>query len=336
MVRRFRQWLTAQKYIPSTVKKYGAVCEGFCSFIGNKPMREVIPIEVSDYISSNVRKEWGDSVVNNRLGALRTFFDFLYMGGVVNTVPPRFIRPRTLNRTLPVVPTPDQVERLLERTTNLRDRALLEFLYASGCRQSEALLLRFGNLDLDQRTALVSGKRKDRIVYFGAQAKTALRRYLGGRKSGYVFAIEYRQQRGHVHVTTRRLTGYYATYETGKRVKHIKHLGAVGKMSKATAERKFERFLRESVIARPVPERPLCNHTAWKILTAAARRIGLRFLPGGMLRHCFATHLCQNGADLSTIQALLGHSCLSSTQIYLRLSDPHVAAQYKRLHPRGA
>ena len=336
MVRRFRQWLTAQKYIPSTVKKYGAVCEGFCSFLGNKPMREVVPIDVSDYISSNVRKEWGDSVVNNRLGTLRTFFDFLYMGGVVNTVPPRFIRPRRRSTKLPAVLNPDQIEELLERTTNLRDRALLEFLYASGCRQSEALLLRFGNIDLDQRTALVSGKRKERIVYFGAQAETALRRYLGSRKSGYVFATEYRQQRGHVHTTRRQLLGYYATYETGKRVKQIKHLGAVGKMSLATAKRKLDKFLRESVVTRPVPDRPLCNHTAWKILTTAARRVGLRFLPAGMLRHSFTTHLCQNGADLSTIQALLGHSCLSSTQIYVRLSDPHVAAQYKRLHPRGA
>jgi site-specific recombinase XerD len=336
MVRRFRQWLTAQKYVASTVKKYCTLCEGFCSFLGNKAMREVVPMDVSDYITSNVRKEWGDSVVNNRLGALRTFFDFLYMGGVVNTVPPRFIRPRRRPLKLPTVLTPDQVEQLLERTTNLRDRALLEFLYASGCRQSEALLLQFGNMDLDQRTALVSGKRKERIVYFGPQAETALRRYLGGRKSGYVFAVEYRQQHGHVHATRRRLLGYYATYETGKRVKHIKYLGAAGQMSMATAKKKFELFLRGSVIKRPVPDRPLCNHTAWKILTEAARRIGLRFLPGGMLRHSFATHLCQNGADMSTIQALLGHSCLSSTQVYLRLSDPHVAEQYKRLHPRGA
>jgi site-specific recombinase XerD len=336
MVRRFRQWLTAQRYIPSTVKKYGMVCEGFCSFLGDKPMREVTPMDVSDFITSNVKKEWGESVVNNRLGTLRTFFDFLYMGGVVNTVPPRFIRPRRRAMKLPTVLTPDQVEQLLERTTNLRERAFLEFLYASGCRQSEALLLRLGNIDLDQRTALVSGKRKERIVYFGAQAETALRRYIGRRKSGYVFTIEYRQQRGHVHVTSRKLLGYYATYETGKRVKQIKYLGAVGRTSMATAKRKFENFLRRSVVQRPVPDRPLCNHTAWKILTEAARRIGLCFVPGGMLRHSFATHLCQNGADMSTLQALLGHSCLSSTQVYLRLSDPHVAEQYKRLHPRGA
>ena len=88
MVRRFRQWLTAQKYIPSTVEKYCGLCKGFCLFIGNKPMRQVIPLDVSDFITLDLRDKWADSVVNSRLAALRTFFDFLYMGGVVNTVPP--------------------------------------------------------------------------------------------------------------------------------------------------------------------------------------------------------------------------------------------------------
>jgi site-specific recombinase XerD len=88
--------------------------------IGGVPIDgEVTPMDVSDFITSNIKKEWGESVVNNRLGTLRTFFDFLYMGGVVNTVPPRFIRPRRRAKNLPTVLTSDQVEQFLERTTNL-------------------------------------------------------------------------------------------------------------------------------------------------------------------------------------------------------------------------
>jgi len=336
MVRRFRQWLTAQKYIPSTVEKYCGLCKGFCTFIGNKPMREVIPLDISDFITSNLRKTWGDSVVNSRLAALRTFFDFLYMGGVVNTVPPRFIRPRRVTRKLPKVLTTKQVQRLLERTTKPRDRAFLEFLYATGCRQIEALSLRVEDVDLNKRRARVCGKRKERVVYFGAPAKTALRKYLGSRKDGYLFRVEYRQQVGHLHPTTRTWVGHYSTYETGKRLQHFKYLGVLDKTSASTANARFKRFLKGVDLVRPAPDKRLCNHTAWKILTAAARRIGLRFLPARVLRSSFATHLCENGADLSTVQSLLGHSCLSSTQIYLRLSNTRIAKQFRLMHPRGA
>jgi len=336
MVGRFRQWLTAQKYLSSTVDKYYQTCEDFCAFIERKSLREVIPLDVSDFISSRVRPSWTDTVVNSRLAALRTFFDFLYMGGVVNAVPPRFIHPRRVTSKLPIVLTTTQVRRLLERTHKPRDRAFLEFLYATGCRQREALALRVGNVDLKRRTARVMGRRKERIVHFGSAAEMALRKYLGNRRRGFLFQIEYRQQRGHVNRTTGTWTGQYSTYESGSRVRHFRYLGMFHSTSAATAKARFAKHLRHIDLARPVPDKPLCPHTAWKILTAAAHRIGLSFLPARLLRHSFATHLCENGADLTTVQALLGHSCLSSTQIYLRLSSKRIAQQFRRFHPRGA
>lgn len=335
MVRRFQQWLTAQKYIPNTVQKYCGLCKGFCSFIGNKSLRGVIPLDVSDFITSNLRHEWSDTVVNSRLAALRTFFDFLYMGGVVNSVPPRFIRPRKVTAKIPQVLTTAQVQMLLEKTTKLRDRAFLEFLYATGCRQSEALTLRLKDVDLDRRTARVLGKRKERIVYFGSEAKKSLRQYLGKRKDGYLFRIEYRQQLGHIHATNDSWSGHYATYETGKRVQHFRHLGSLATTSASTAKARFAKLLKGVDLSRPVPDKPLCTQTAWKILTAAAGRIGRPFLPARTLRHSFATHLCENGADLSTIQVLLGHSSLTSTQIYLHLANERIAQQFRQLHPRG-
>lgn len=336
MVRRFERWLTAQKYIPSTVQKYCGLCKGFCSFLGTKSLREAIPLDVSDFITSNLRADWSDSVVNSRLAALRTFYDFLYMGGVVNNVPPRFIRPRRAMNKLPRVLTRSQVRKLMEKTKNLRDRAFLEFLYATGCRQVEALALRVEDVDLNTRRARVMGKRKERIVYFGSEAEQALHRYLGGRCSGYLFRVKYRQQRGHVHATTRTWTGHYSTYETGQRQQHFQYLGVLNKTSPATAKARFDRFLRGVNLERPVPDKPMCNHTAWKILTAAARRIGLPFLPARWLRHSFATHLLESGADLTAIQMLLGHNCLSSTQVYIRLSNNRIEEQFRRLHPRGA
>lgn len=336
MLSRFQQWLTAQKYLSTTVQSYCGVCRRFCSFIGEMPLREVSPLDVSEFVSSKIEPGWSDGVVQGRLGALRTFFDFLYMGGVVNAVPPRFIRPRRVTKKLPRVLTVAQVKELLERTTSLRDRAFLEFLYATGCRQKEAMNLRVGDVDLGRRMARVLGKRRERMVYFGSEAEKALRRYLGDRKEGYLFRVEYRKQTGHLHATGATWVGQYSTYERGTRHRHFRYLGMLHAISEATARARFERFLRGVSLERPVPDRPMCNNTVWKIMTKAARRIGLRFLPPRMLRHSFATHLFESGADLTAIQTLLGHSSLNSTQIYLKLSNPRVEKQFRQLHPRGA
>lgn len=337
MVTRFRAWLIAQNYLASTVAKYCNLCEGFCVFIGTKPMAEVVPLDISDFVTADLpTKHWGDGLVNGRLAALRSFFDFLYMGGVVNSVPPRFIRPRKIPKKLPRVLTQAQVRHMLTRTAKARDRAMLEVLYATGCRLIEILPLRIGDVDFKRRTIRVRGKRKERIVYFGSPAAKALRRYLGRRKVGYLFQVEYRQQQGHIHPTTRTWVGHYSTYETGTRTMHFKYLGVLSKTTHATAKARFKRFLGSVDLTRPIPDRPLCKDTAWKILTAAGRRIGLTLLPARMLRHSCATHLWQNGADIRTIQELLGHSCLSSTQIYVRLHNSEVARKFRSLHPRGA
>jgi integrase len=163
----------------------------------------------------------------------------------------------------------------------------------------------------------------------------ALRRYIGERKEGFIFQVEYRRQKGHVHLTTTTWIGHYSLYRDGVRIKKCKYLGPP-KMTPAQARLTLRRHLQGVDLTRPVPDHPLCQHTAWKILTAAARRVGLRFLPARMLRHSFATHMWENGADLRVIQELLGHSSLTSTQIYVQVSNKSVLDTYKRLHPRGA
>jgi integrase/recombinase XerD len=335
MLKRFQQWLVAQRYVPSTVQKYVGISRRFCSFLGGKSLRDVSPLDVSDFITSNIGRGWSDGVVQGRLGPLKSFFDFLYMGGVVNAVPPRFIRPRRVTKKLPKVLTVSQVRRLLEKTTSLRDRAFLEFLYATGCRQREAMNLRVSDVDLTRRRAKVLGKRVERVVYFGTEAAQALRRYLGGRRDGYLFRVEYRKQRGHLHAATTTWVAHYSTYEGGVRHKRFRYLGMLHSISESMARMRMERLLSGVSLERPVPDRPMCNATVWKITTAAARRIGLRFLPPRMLRHSFATHLYERGADLTTIQRLLGHSSLSSTQIYLKLSNSRIEEQFRQLHPRG-
>jgi integrase/recombinase XerD len=292
-------------------------------------------MDISDFITGNLPVRWTDALLNDRLACLRSFFDFLYLGGAVDSVPPRFLHPRKVVRALPRVFTQTQIRAMLTKTRKPRDRALLELLYGTGCRLREVRNLRVEDIDFESRKILVKGKRKERMVYFGSPAEMALRRYIGERRSGFVFRVEYRPQKGHVHPTTRTWVGHYALYRDGMRIKKCKYLGPL-KITPAQALLRLKKHLQGLNLTRPIPDRPLCQHTAWKILTAAAHRIGLRFLPARMLRHSFATHLWENGADLRIIQELLGHSTLTSTQIYVRVSNSTVADTYKRLHPRGA
>jgi len=336
MVVRFQKWLTAQNYQPSTVKKYCNLSDAFCDYLKDKPLRKVVPMDVSDFITSNLPVSWTDALVNDRLACLRSFFDFLYCGGAIDSVPPRFLHPRKIMKKLPRIFTQDQVHRLLTKTRKLRDRALLELLYGTGCRLVEVRNLRVEDVDFKGRKIFVKGKRKERVVYFGSPAANALRRYIGDRRTGFLFRVEYRQQKGHVNATATTWVAHYSIYMEGKRIKKYKHLGMLRKMTKADAKVRLRQHLKGMDLTRPIPDRPICQHTAWKILTAAAVRSGLRFLPARMLRHSFATHLWENGADLRVIQELLGHSSLTSTQIYVRISNNTVADTYKRLHPRGA
>jgi site-specific recombinase XerD len=336
MAARFRKWLTAQNYLRSTVQKYGSFADAFCGYIKAKPLREVVPLDISAFITSNLPPRWTDALVNDRLACLRSFFDFLYLGGAVASVPPRSIRPRKVPRKLPRIFTQRQIQRLLTKTPILRDRALLELLYGTGCRLIEVRNMRIEDIDFGARKVIVRGKRKERMVYFGPPASRAIKRHIGKQKEGFLFRVQYRQQKGHIHPTNTTWVGHYSIYKEGSRIKKCKYLGMLNKMTRSQAEVKLRQHLKGVDLTRPVPDKPICQHTAWKILTAAARRVGLRFLPARMLRHSFATHLWENGADLRVIQELLGHSFLTCTEIYVRISNRAVANTYKRFHPRGS
>ncbi len=89
---RFRKWLNAQQYAQSTQSAYCRVVERLCHYIGNTSMRRVTPMDIRDFITHNLPPHWSDTHVSQQLGALRCFFDFLYMGGIVDSVAPRFLR----------------------------------------------------------------------------------------------------------------------------------------------------------------------------------------------------------------------------------------------------
>jgi integrase/recombinase XerD len=226
--------------------------------------------------------------VARRLAAVRGFHRHLLSEGIAEADPTRLVdtpqRPRALPKALSV----EEVFALIEapdlgHVGGRRDRALLEFLYATGCRVAEVVGLDELDIDLAEGTALVTGKgNKQRLVPIGTAARRSIEAWLPDRAA-------------------------LRTARSGRAV----FLNLRG-----------GRITRQGV---------------WEIVRAAARRAGL---PEGaasphVLRHSAATHMVEGGADLRTVQELLGHASISTTQVYTRVSPRHLLEVYRTTHPRS-
>ncbi|MBE3596502.1 MAG: site-specific tyrosine recombinase XerD [Hydrogenibacillus sp.] len=243
------------------------------------------------HLEQNGRKT---STRARRLSALRAFYRYLLEERAIDASPLEFIDSPRLVRPLPSVLSLEETARLVEapdaRTPEgLRDRAMLELMYATGLRVSELIALDLNAVNLELSFVRVIGKGdQERIVPFGEEAKEALSAYL---------------ERGRAHLRRRRTA---KTAPDGERL----FLNARG--------------------------RPLTRQGFWKIIKAYARSVGIaKPVTPHTLRHSFATHLLESGADLRVVQELLGHRDLSTTQIYTHVSRSALKAVYDRAHPRA-
>jgi site-specific recombinase XerD len=224
------------------------------------------------------------------LSAMRTFFRFLRLTGGVAEDPTTSVRAPKIGRRLPTVLSVREAAEGVERPPadsplGLRDRALLEVLYGSGLRVSEAAGLTLDALDLEGREVRVMGKgQRERIVPLGGAAVRAIRHYLRQARPELLRGRATAASVSHVFVN--RLGGPLGARGIRRRV--VLWLGHDG--------------------AKVGP------HT---------------------LRHAFATHLLEGGADLRAVQELLGHASLSTTQIYTHVSRARLASVHAEAHPRG-
>lgn len=222
------------------------------------------------------------------LSSLRRFYRFLLREGERDVDPTALLDSPKLPRSLPSSLSEEQVERLLaapDTTTahGLRDRAMLEVLYATGLRVSELVSLTLSQMNLNQGLVRVIGKGdKERLVPLGEEAVAWLYRYLGEARG----ALLRRRVTDAVFVTAR---------------------GG-----------------------------PMTRQAFWHNLKGHARRADIEAaLSPHTLRHAFATHLLNHGADLRVVQMLLGHADLSTTQIYTQVARTRLKELHARHHPRG-
>ena len=224
-----------------------------------------------------------------KLAAVRGFHRFLVIEGFSDEDPTILVDVPRRSRTLPKALSVEWVIRLIEtpdRATPLgvRDAAILEFLYATGARVSEATTVGLTDLDLDAATVIVTGKgSKQRLVPLGRHARTAIREYLPIRLD----LLSDRERSDVLFVNAR--------------------------------------------------GRGLTRQGMWENVKRNGRRAGIEpaSLSPHVLRHSAATHMVEGGADLRSVQEMLGHASISTTQVYTRVSPDHLHEVFVMAHPRA-
>jgi integrase/recombinase XerD len=218
---------------------------------------------------------------------VKSFCHFLEQEGVIAEDPTLHIDSPRVTKYLPRAATVNEIERLLaqldgESAGSLRDRAMLELLYATGMRVSELVSLDCGDVNVDDDVVKCRGKGdKQRQIPFGQKARDALLHYIASGR----------------------------TQLLGKRENAALFLNHHG-----------DRLTRQGF---------------WLIIKSYARQAGIEKITPHTLRHSFATHLLSNGADLRSVQELLGHSSIATTQVYTHVADTRLREVYDEAHPRA-
>ena len=288
----FLHYLIVEKGLSkNTIDAYSHGLTRFLSHLREQGVQEIQgagKFHIRGFLLTLRRKNLNTKSIVRDLVAIRTFFRFLIQEGILESNPVEELESPKVARTLPEILTLKEIEQLLEQPNlqtplGIRDRAMLEVLYATGMRVSELTQLPTHQVNLEGGYVLVYGKgSKERIIPLGSEAmkwvtaylKTARRILSKGKESPFLF---------------------------------------VNRSGKGMTRQRF-----------------------WKSLKEYARRAGLRKrITPHLLRHSFASHLLERGADLRSVQMMLGHVDISTTQIYTHVAGERLKKIHKQYHPRG-
>ena len=281
---------------PATLRAYAADLRDFAAEPGVERGWDRSPDSALAYLASRTRRGrrsdpgLAPTSLRRRAAAIRGFYRFAFTEGLIDVDVAAHLDLPRMPRLLPDTLTVDEVERLLDAAAaaGLRDRALLELLYAAGLRISEALRLDLEDVSFGGGHVRVIGKGdRERLVPMGEVALVALRDWIDGPRATLLAAHHVAPVRG----------GPVFIGDRGQRLARQQAWAAVQRAAKAAA-----------ITAHVSP------HT---------------------LRHSFATHLLEGGADLRIVQELLGHASISTTQLYTHVTGERIREVYARAHPRA-
>ena len=292
--RRLDLWLDALAYerglSPRTVSAYRSDLVRLGEWLERQQGKDLVtadPAAIAAHLRWLHSQEISPRSARRAMAAMHGFYRDLVEAGELRSDPVENLEAPRLFRRLPKVLSEEEVERLLTAPdfatpAGLRDKAMLELLYATGLRVSELVGLRLPQIDLKGGFLLAFGKgSKERVVPVGEEAERSLARYLA----------ELRPQ-----------------------------------LAKG----------RHDAVFVNLRGAPMTRQGFWKILKALGLRAGIdRPISPHMLRHSFATHLLEHGADLRAVQAMLGHSDIATTEIYTHIHQERLRGAYDRFHPRA-
>lgn len=287
----FLEYLTVEKRLAeNTIASYQADLKDFLLFLTGErlALSQVTPTLIRKF-QNNLQDRHLDSRTRaRRLSSLRSFFRFLAAEHIIEGDPTQLIDTPKIGERLPEDLTVSEVNSLLQGQGkrfpyNIRNRAMLHLLYATGVRVSELVGLPVAGVNLKSGFIRILGKgSKERLIPFGEEAGDSLEQYMN---------------RGRPTLLKGRISDYLFISSRAK---------------------------------------PLTRYRFWQIIREQALGAGInkRITPH-MLRHSFATHMLSHGADLRSLQLLLGHSDISTTQVYTHVDRERLRAIHRKFHPRS-
>lgn len=274
----------------NTVESYKRDVTQYISYLDGTGVTDIsstTKTTVLSYLLYLQKEGRASSTVSRTLASLRSYYLFMMQNGVVKSNPTSNLEAPHVEKKIPKILSGEEVELLLEQPKNcdnkgIRDKAMLELLYATGIRVSELINLDVSDVNVTMSFVRCKGGKKERIIPMGHQAKDALENYINNVRK-YMVKDE-NETALFVNCSGARLSrqGFW------KLIKYYQHIAGI--------------------------ETDITPHT---------------------LRHSFAAHLLENGADLHSIQEMMGHADISSTQVYSRMMNSKIKDVYAKAHPRA-
>jgi integrase/recombinase XerD len=287
LVREYLSYLHVEKGLAkNSIESYARDLGRLSPLMESTGVLDLTPRELRTFIADLSREGLSPTSVARIVSAVRGFYKFLMIDGHIEKNPAEDLVTPQKTFYLPKFLNQAEIELLFavpdtSTETGLRDRAVLELMYASGLRVSEAVTLQMRDVDIDAGILTCKGKgSKTRRVPVGNSAIEWLKSYLAIR-------------------------------------------------------RKKENIEIRNIFVTPAG-RPVTRQEIHKFIKGYAEKAGLEDVSPHTLRHSFATHLIQNSADIRSVQQMLGHADISTTQIYTHITDKHLRRSYDKFHPRAS
>ncbi|MDR1141176.1 MAG: tyrosine recombinase [Planctomycetaceae bacterium] len=309
----FLKYITGEAQLAAnTIAAYRRDMEHFFRWLGNRTIDALNIHLLADYVNWLDKQHLAPSTLARHITSLRVFFRYLQLEGVLHANDADLLGSQKLWERMPHVLSPGQVENLLhapqpeEDKLWRRDRAILEFFYATGCRVSELTNLKLQDVHLNEGYCLCTGKgNKQRLVPLGARAIQAFYDWIQEERP----TLQQRSQNSR-HWRIFRFSNEENSDRGTEGIPHWVFLSYKG--------------------------RKIRREAMWELIKKYAIRVGTSSsISPHTMRHSFATHMLAGGADLRQVQEMLGHVSIVTTQIYTHVDMTRLKAIHKKFHPRG-